>query len=88
MKNLEVVFGGDYFHKVESLLDFQHKFETETREKCQSIIKERNIKNTLTDIEDRLREYDEQISLDLLLKKNRDYIPWEKTEHTRKKLYL
>ena len=66
-------FGGDYFHKVESLLDFQHKFESEIKEKCQGIVKERNMKNNLLDIEDRLREYDEHISLNLLLKKNKDY---------------
>lgn len=65
--------GNEYFSKVETLLDSQLKFENETREKCQEIVKERNIKNNIIDIEDRLREYDEQISLNLLLKKNKDY---------------
>ncbi len=65
--------GDEYFSRVETLLDSQLRFENETREKCQEIVKERNIKNNIIDIEDRLREYDEQISLNLLLKKNKDY---------------
>ena len=65
--------GDDYFSRVETLLDSQLRLENETREKCQEIVKERNIKNNIIDIEDRLREYDEQISLNLLLKKNKDY---------------
>lgn len=73
--------GSDYFARVETFLDTQLKQENEIKEKCQEIVRERNIKNSILDMEDKLREYDEQISLNLLLKKNKDYTAPQQHHH-------
>lgn len=61
----------EFLSPLESFLDNQLKRERSSRRRCKELVKKRNIENNRTYVENTIKELDEKISLNVLLKKNR-----------------
>jgi len=61
----------EFLNPLESFLDNQLKRERSSRRRCKELVKLRNMENNRTYVENTIKELDEKISLNVLLKKNR-----------------
>ncbi|CAF0983535.1 unnamed protein product [Brachionus calyciflorus] len=64
----------DFFFPVEQFLSNQSKREKSSKRRCSEIIKRRNLENTRRFIENTISDFDEKISLNLLVK-SRESLP-------------
>jgi hypothetical protein len=60
----------EFLNPLESFLDNQLKRERSSRRRCKELVKRRNIENNRSYVENTIKDLDEKISLNVLLKKN------------------
>ena len=65
----------DFFEPVNLFLSNQLQRENSSKRRCKEVVKSRNLQNNRNYIDEKLKEYDEKISLNLLLKKNKEISP-------------